>query len=109
MPSKYNKTLATVGIIVSIALGLNAFGLLSSEGEIKDTVKEIVSEEIAENDKLDDGKYYSKTKGTQLETNMENLKEDMTEIKVDVKDMKKQMTQQYILLEKINAKLDDSN
>ncbi len=102
--AKDNISLKTFGIAISIIIGLGTLGIFTSRADVQDTVKEA----IESNDTVDDGKYFEKEAGVTLQANVENMKDDVEEIKSDVKDMKDQMTQQYILLEKINSKLEDS-
>ena len=108
MPSKYNGTLKTakvgLGIVVSLLILFGMF--FASKADIKETVDTTVTKEIADDNKLDDGKYYSKTEGTRLETKMEDIDDDMKEIKAEIKEMKKQTNENYKLLVKIVAKLD---
>lgn len=94
------NTKLIIGIIISfIVLGGMFF---ASSQDVRDTVQI----EIKANDTLDDEKYYPKEAGVTLQANVKNIKEDVEEIKSNVKEINNQMTQQYILLEIINAKLD---
>ena len=100
MTTKNNKTLATVGIIMSIALGLNAFGLLTSESDIKNTVDTIVSKEINDNDKLDEAKFFGKEAGVTMQADLKNIKEDTEETKTDVKNIDNKINQILILIQR---------
>jgi len=99
MTSKNNKTLATVGIIMSIALGLNAFGLLTSKSDIQDTVNTIISKEIEKNDDLDDAKYFDKDDGVTMQADVKHIKEDVKETKANVKEIGNKINQILILIQ----------
>lgn len=100
-----DNPLKNVYIVLGIIVIAGGLGIFTSSADVKNTVDTVTAQKIAENDKLDDRKYFDKDAGTILQADMKNLKEDMAEVKVDVKEMSQQMNQQLQLLYKINAKL----
>jgi len=101
MPKINSISIKTFSVVVGILIGLGALGIFTSRADVQDTVDTA----IIANDKIDDGKYYNKTDGARLEEKFEAVKEDVIEIKSEVKAINRQITQQLILLEKMNAKL----
>ena len=87
---------------------LGGLGIFQSSADVRSTVDTVVTQEIKDDNKTDDAKFFGKVEGAKLQEQVKYNGEKIDEVNDKIRDIDNKMDRQLQLLYKINAKLKDS-